>query len=666
MTACPSPPGPTPDAFVQRLGAANPFLANRVDRVLGGDFVDVPEIHQAEFQQILDLGRLALEEDRGVGVVVWGEAGIGKSHLLSRFARWAPGRACFVYLHNLQASPERLPRYVVKCVLSVLTGGQAGPLWRTELFRLVNAAVRAALGGGAVKAAPWSAIEPAYHRWIHALGAPDAAPGVLLDRTVQGVLLRFFRAAHPRAPDGDEDVARLAVHWLAGDPLDPAEARRIGVRPDHAGDEVIALPDNQHVKHVLVGLTRLARSAGRLCVLCFDQADNLDEDQVRALSRFLHDLLDTAGSLLVVTTGVRQTLLAFQQRGVITETSWDRIGQFTVLLGRIRAPEGRALLAARLAKFLEPVASLPEIRALRGKDALFPLGSAWYEQRVGHLADFRPRDLLTWAGERWQALQAGLAGLPPEDWLERWPAVPEGKGSRPEGSLEEAIDRKVDEKLAEQAALRQRQPETLPPSEENLAGLVHELLRQCVGRAESHLLADVRQVAPPRPGSRPAYDLLVSQWRNDGTTGQLGVRFLCTTSAISAAGSLRRLVNNPDRAECVLLVTDERQPMSLGNRGSEYLKELGRPGPRQFRLREIAFADYVALDALQAVVGLARAGDLEVEFPHGRRRPVSEVEVIASHHRRQRYRALPLLRELLDPVGMTAQGSAVPTTGALT
>src|SRR5262249_5861171 len=39
--------------------------------------------------------------------------------------------------------------------------------------------------------------------------------------------------------------------------------------------------------------------------------------------------------------------------------------------------------------------------------------------------------------------------------------------------------------------------------------------------------------------------------------------------------------------------------------------------------------------------------DLEVESPHGTIRPVSEAEVIASHHRRDRFRQHPLLRPML-------------------
>jgi hypothetical protein len=653
-----SAPLTTLEAFCRHLQKSNPFLANRVDRMLTADLVDVTDIHQAEFERLLDLGRQAQTENRGLGVAVWGEAGVGKSHLLARLARWASDQACFIYLHNLQASPERLPRYLVKCVLNVLTSGQASPLWRTDLHRLVNAAVREALGSEHVKGAPWSEIEPAYHRWVDNLAAGGTAPGVPPDRTVQEVLLHFFRAAHPRAAGSDESVARLAVRWLAGDYLDVVEARQIGLRPEEGPDGAVALFDNQHIKQVLVGLTRIARSARRLFVLCFDQVDNLDEEQVRALSRFLHDVLDSAGNLLVVTTGVRHTLNSYLDRGTITETSWDRIGQFTLSPGRIRAAQGRSLLAARLEKFLEPVGRVPEIAARRQQDALFPLGTSWYQQRVGHLPDFRPRDLLTWAGERWQRLQEGLRDLPPRDWLLRWPGVPESVPPGPEISLEEAIDQKVDQKIVEQAALRRREPHGLLASDDNLIGLVYGLLRQCLGQPELYALSEVRLT--PRAGSLPTYDLLVCQRRTVEGTEQIGVRIVTADNSRSAAASLRRLVEDPDRPERVLLVTDERQPLPLGPRGQEYLDELKQRGPERFQHLELPFEEYSALDALQAVAGLARAGDLEVDYPAGQRRPVSDAEVIASHHRRQRYLTRPLLRELLVVPGQIKSYADAP------
>jgi hypothetical protein len=63
---------------------------------------------------------------------------------------------------------------------------------------------------------------------------------------------------------------------------------------------------------------------------------------------------------------------------------------------------------------------------------------------------------------------------------------------------------------------------------------------------------------------------------------------------------------------------------------------------------ELTYEQYAELDALSAVAGEARSGDLEVELPGGQLRPVTEREVIASHQRRGRYAAHPLLRQLLQ------------------
>jgi hypothetical protein len=142
------------------------------------------------------------------------------------------------------------------------------------------------------------------------------------------------------------------------------------------------------------------------------------------------------------------------------------------------------------------------------------------------------------------------------------------------------------------------------------------------------------------------------------------VRFAIAANGNSATASLRRLAEDPDRPERVVLVTDRRQPLPLGPRGREYLNELEQRGPARFRQVDLSFAEYAALDALQAVVGLARTGDLEVAYPSGQRRTVSAAEVIASHHRRQRYLAQPLLCELVGHTdGWSAR--AAPAVGAL-
>ena len=73
----------------------------------------------------------ALANRQALGAVLWGEAGIGKSHLLARLERWAAGngkpdggRAIFILLSNLQSRPEALPR---TSLLSQLGDNQQKP-----------------------------------------------------------------------------------------------------------------------------------------------------------------------------------------------------------------------------------------------------------------------------------------------------------------------------------------------------------------------------------------------------------------------------------------------------------------------------------------------------------------------------------------------------------
>src|SRR5207249_3574321 len=103
---------------------------------------------------------------------------------------------------------------------------------------------------------------------------------------------------------------------------------------------------------------------------------------------------------------------------------------------------------------------------------------------------------------------------------------------------------------------------------------------------------------------------------------------------------LRRLVQDTRPPERVVVVTDERRPLDPGAAGKDYLEQLRQHG--SFVSVNLTFPQYAELDALQAVVGLARSGDLEIELPGGQARRLSETEVIESHHRRQRFQAHPL------------------------
>jgi len=608
----------------------------------------VDAIHRQPFERLVALAHEARDEQRGLGAVLWGEAGIGKSHVLARLSHWAnlDKHACLVYLHNLQAGPETLPRSLLKAVLSILTWGRAWQFVSTPLYRLVNAALREALEYDPRKMYSWPDAIRAYSRLITHLSAHDPSRAALVDRTVYFILFRFFRSAYLAQREGDDErVARLAVRWLSGDFLDPAEARQLGLPPGGNSHEPVALADNQHVKQVLVALSRMALSRRQPFLLCFDQVDNLDTDQAAALARFLEAVIDSSPNLLVVLAGVQATLVQWRDRKVIQDSAWDRLAQFEVPLQRVTVQEGRDIVAARLRRFLEPFQHLEPVSQHAQADGLFPLGVAWAEERFADKVEVRPRDVINWAREGWRREQEALRQLGGPAWVAGWGRrrlTAEPAGPLTAEQMQDAIDRKIDRKIREHVAQRREQPYMLAPNADNLAGLVATLLEQAV--QEGGPAAKVVRLPVPTSSRRPPYNLIVRQQDNGGRTGLL---FVATSSATAAAAALRRLVRDPDPPDRALLVTDERQPLPLAARGKEYYDELVHRGEGWLRDIELTFEQYAELDALQAVVGLARSGDLEIETADGQAVTVTEQEVIASHRRHGRYAAAAVLRELL-------------------
>ena len=218
-------------------------------------------------------------------------------------------------------------------------------------------------------------------------------------------------------------------------------------------------------------------------------------------------------------------------------------------------------------------------------------------------------------------------------------------------------------------ARRELEPHTLPPDAANLSGLVESLLRQSVRADAPHRIEWIERPGPLKSGRLPAYHLVVGLRQDGGApTFRIGVAFIATANATSTAAALRRILDDPEPPDRVVLVSEVRQPLNLGTKGRTYFDKLQGRGPGQFLHVEINFREYAALDALQAVVGDARSGNVEVDLPGGQFRRLTEEEVIASYHRQDRYRRHRLLGHLLAPCGAdemqkdpTASSAAKPT-----
>ncbi|MGO8748517.1 MAG: hypothetical protein ACLQNE_21285 [Thermoguttaceae bacterium] len=674
----------------------NPFLSSAVNGPTEGS-IDVGTVHQQPFCELVEAAEEVQRLRTHAGQVVWGEAGIGKSHLLTRLCRWGEedGRAAVIFLHNIQPSPEYLPQYVLKCVVQRLLRGRAQGLHGTPLYWLVTTAIQQALrefpqavavggchGQLAAHAEETLAGKPPV---APSPGKPPVAPGAvapgarearaaylqLVDRLVQEnpsagidartiyhVLFWFFLGAYrEHYRDGNDWAARLAVRWLSGDVLEREEAEELSLRVSDDPENPATLPGKQAVESVLIALAELASLSGQPFILCFDQVDNLEAEQVRALTQFLHPLIDHGRNLLVIMSGVQSKLLQFVKEGVILRAAWERIAldERGIRLGRIPLDQARQILKARLDDFRTPLDGIPAARPPFQEDDLFPLGSGWFQSRTAELLDCRPRDVIHWARDRWRDQQRRIRDLGGSAWLAQWTAHdgPFAAGGNlpaelPADELARQIDDQTARKIGEEIVRRKMSPETLPADAANLAGLVEGLLRQCLRDDATYAIRRIERGRPEKAGRLPRYHLLLyGPERSGGSEFRLGLMFLATENRTSTAAALRRMVDDPQPPDRVFLICDQRQPLVFGEKGREYFDRLANRTPERFECLELSFDEYAELDALQAVIGDARSGDLEVDLPGGMARRVQESEAILSHHRQDRYRRHRLLGLLL-------------------
>jgi hypothetical protein len=628
----------TNEDFFRALRDSNPFSKNRVSEVNDVESEDQKLIHVDAFQALTSRIERVRRNRASAGVMVLGAAGLGKSHLLAHMCQWArrEGRCTAVFLHNVLASPPRMARYLLRATVSALAGSRPEAYCESDLYQLLNHAVRAQLQAAGRSGVPSKELRlETLRRLFH---------GSSEDATIVHVVSEFLEAAVEAGNGiaGAEQRAATAVEWLSGEVIDPEDAELLGLPA--ASEDGALLADDVGIEGVFRVLATLARASDRVFVLCVDQVDNLDGDQVTALAAFLHVLVDHTRNLVIVTSGVKQSMLGFHDQGIIPEAAWDRLAQYTVELRRIDAGRAREIVETRIGKFTQPFRTLPAIATLRTRDRLFPLDDGWLSGRLAEGIEFRPRDIISWAHNRWEEQQSRLEQHGQVVWLNAWPN--EGPVTADtETPFEKVIDSLAGMKLSERAQQRLLQPEQLPPDADNLATLVATLLGHCKGDDRYSVQAVER--SNPKRGPH-TYDLVVREKRPDGKLVTTGVLFVTSNNKTSVAGSLRRIVEDKHPPDHRILVTDEeRRPLPLGPRGVEYYEQLRKLGASKFLHTKLSLAEYASLDALAGFIASARVGDLDIEHPRGRTRAVSEAEAIEALHRGERFVANRLLRELL-------------------
>lgn len=618
----------TLEDFERALLGTNPFVRGRVSEPSRSD-VDVPAIHGVEFARLKRWVDHAKLSGDATGILLLGGAGVGKSHILSRLWRWALAHDVdYVFLHNVLASPDRMARYVTSAIVSALANSREG-LAKSRLVALVAGALSfpvAQIGRAAGPATIREELEQVCRR-----GG---------DGTVIKVLAQLLHAATLASvgDDADSARARAALAWLSCDSLEPEQAMSLGLAPD--GDDT-SIEDDARAEEVLCALFDLCRAAGRAFVLCVDQVDNLDDERVRALTSFFHVLLDHSRSFILVTSGVNTSMLDFKSRNVISTAAWDRVAQYRIDLGPVAPQQAREIVAARCQGFLQGFndLALPS----RGRP-LFPLSETFAENTFDTQIELRPRDVIRYARDEWEALQTLLERERVRGWLSNMEERPNGEQHHPEVTLEQAIDGAVRGRVRQAVDQRRLNPGTLPPNEDNLQSLTAELLARCVGYS-GYSVRKIHRPLPTKSAVR-GYDIEVLEQDAQHHDVRTGCVFIATQNAHRTTARLRKILSDEAPPHHVLVITDEQRcPLHVGAKGREYFGRLDQtPG---FMHIKLDFAAYAHLDALYTTISDARVGDLEMEYPRGTVRFISEEECVESLHRTGLFKEHPLLHELL-------------------
>jgi hypothetical protein len=336
-------------------GILNPFRSGITRNAWDGDWVDVAEIHAGASARISQ-EVAAAERGGGCGILLFGEPGSGKTHLLNRLRQWCVEHSALFSGFRLQCGPQTIWRHLRREFAGDLL--HRLPDGATQLERLLAA-------------------------------GPDLAEAVC-SFSLARVLQHWREARHMRECEA----------WLRGDRLPERALNLLGISDEGADDEESAEDEARRILKELIAL-----AAPSPVLLALDQVEAMQSDSqdprgLAALGSAAAALRDETPNLVLVTC-VQTSFLGTLENSV-HRADLDRMGEVRIELLPLNHAEADALLAARLDA--EP--RLRHHPARRG-DRLWP----FTEYAVRHLLmrgpTITPRRLISAARDLFEQLKTG-------------------------------------------------------------------------------------------------------------------------------------------------------------------------------------------------------------------------------------------------------------------
>lgn len=535
-------------------GIRNPFRNAVATDPWQTPAADVTTIHDEAFRRCCHRLEEVRSQGRTTSVLIYGEAGSGKTHLLARLRahivrQGAPGDGVFIAV-TLQTSPQVIWRHLRRCLADNLLRrtDNVSQLERMLLERLTECYPREADVTGLLErlrneARHHNGLVSELSELFDFIESQSAVSFDINLRAVIGHLLLRRHLSEARA-------------WLRGESLHDTALNRmeIGRTDDDESAE-------DQAREIVLALCGLAGPQTPL-VFCFDQVEAMqvsaqDHDGLFAFGQMMMSLYNSTRHLLLISCIQSSFLDTLQQ--AISRAAWDRLTSGGgMVLESLNRRQAEQLVKARL----EAEPELARLRAAQ-PDALWPLSPNDVNAALNVGGRCTPRRLLGVCAEKFDALRSGVqaAPLPPDVVIAgQWQQQLEQSGGLPE---------KTNEIL--------------------LHGL--PLLCELTGRRWR-----LRDHTLPRDVSLVA----------ESQAGQVSISLCNHENMTSLAGMLRRL--NADAPARLVLLRDER--LTLGRHATktrQYSDELLSKGARWVKPSPEALA---ALDALRILLSEAKSGNL--------------------------------------------------------
>jgi len=546
----------------------NPFLQNRVDTAWDTRSIatDVPTINDEAFQHVLRTIAEVRASRQSHGLLLQGEPGSGKTHVLNRVRRWIQQdeHAWFVYILPITA-PDRVYRDILQATAGDITRGAPDTHGITQLAVAVARLFMSDVNAPIREIAEW------WRRVMDEYPAGDALADYLvkhldifilplsLDVSVVRVVAQFL-AGRNRAAARD---------WLLGRSLPDETLATLGV--------AFNLDEESTALTALSTLIRLGSDFSTV-VFAFDQIEGLqiDPDDRTGLLAYAHaatQLLAQHENVAVITCAQVHFVGTLEE--IVGRALFDRVAERRSSLKLLTTTDATQLVQQRLRTDTD----IEQVRVFEKAptaEPVWPLTKSQIE--LLSIPVVSARTLLMRCRELFEAWQhrrddssatapAPEAAAAPQSLDDVWETALDEERDRPSPLIDDGV-------------------------------IIDGLLRAVDGnRVKAERATKIKDV-----------DVIIER---DGA--KIGVAVCNAENMTSLAGRLRRLgqLNAQKKFDELVVIRDQRLPIKATAKATQQrLRELAEGGARVVRLSAEAYA---ALAALRRLLADAAAGDLTLD-----------------------------------------------------